>query len=43
MARRGKPYHDKRNWKKYNEELVVRGEFLLDLDFSDHWFQTLQG
>ena len=43
MARWGKPYHDKRDWKRYNEELVVRGEFLLDLDFSDHWFSDVAG
>ena len=29
----GKKREDKRDWKKYNEELVVRGEFLLDLDW----------
>ncbi len=24
---------DKRNWKEYNEQLVVRGMFYLDLEF----------
>jgi hypothetical protein len=33
----GKKYKDKRNWVKYNEELVVRGEFLLDLDWVKSW------
>jgi len=33
----GKTHKDKRNWKKYNEELVVRGEFLLDLDWVNNW------
>ena len=27
----GRPYVDMRKWPEYNEELVVRGEFLLDL------------
>lgn len=36
------PYKDKRDWKKYNEELVVRGEFLLDLDWIKlGWKQEL--
>lgn len=29
----GRPYIDDRNWKQYNEELVVHGEFLLDLEW----------
>ena len=33
----GKPYKDKRNWKEYNEELVIRGKMLFDLDFADQW------
>ena len=41
MPRWGKPYRDKRDWKKYNEQLVVRGEFLLDLDFADRWFSEI--
>ncbi len=28
-GRWGKPYRDMRNWKEYNEELVIRGEILL--------------
>ena len=26
MPRCGKPYKDRRDWKEYNEELVIRGE-----------------
>jgi hypothetical protein len=33
----GRKHNDKRNWKEYNEELVVRGEFLLDLDWIKSW------
>ena len=33
----GRPYRDNRVWNKYNEELVVRGEFLLDLDWIHSW------
>lgn len=33
---------DKRNWQKYNEELVVRGEFLLDLDWVENWYEELE-
>jgi hypothetical protein len=32
----GRPYIDTRIWKEYNEELVVHGEFLLNLD----WIRT---
>ena len=41
MARWGKPYRDRRNWKEYNEELVIRGKFFLDLDFADQWDSEL--
>ena len=38
MAERwGRTHKDRRNWKKYNEELVVRGEFFLDLDWVKNW------
>lgn len=33
----GKTYEDKREWKKENEKYVVRGEFLLDLDWVQQW------
>jgi len=38
----GKPYKDNRDWKKYNEELVIRGKFLFDLNFSDQWNEELK-
>lgn len=41
MTRWGKQYKDKRNWKTYNEQLVVRGEFYLDFSFMDDWYKEL--
>ncbi len=41
MSRCGKPYKDKRNWKGYNEELVIRGKFIFDLDFVEQWEDEL--
>jgi hypothetical protein len=40
-ARWGKPYHDHRDWPRYNESLVVRGEFYLDLGPFRTWIQEL--
>lgn len=37
-----KKYTDNRNWPEYNEQLVVRGEFYLDLDFVDSWREELK-
>ena len=37
----GNKFIDKRNWKSYNEELVVRGEFLLPIDMFDNWYEEL--
>lgn len=37
----GKPYEDKRNWPKYNEHLVQRGEFYLSLEFITGWDSEL--
>jgi Transposase DDE domain len=31
-----------RNWKKYNESLVKRGEILLDFDVIDNWHIELE-
>jgi hypothetical protein len=31
-----------RDWKVVNERLVVRGEFLLDLDWAEHWDEELE-
>jgi len=42
VSRWGKPYKDKRNWKEYNEELVIRGKFFFDLDFVDQWDSELK-
>ena len=36
-TRWGKPYHDHRNWPEYNESLVLRGEFYLDLSPFQDW------
>jgi len=33
----GKKFIDKREWKTYNEQLIKRGEYLLDLDILDGW------
>lgn len=33
---------DKRDWPAYNEELVARGEFLLDVDWVDSWDDELE-
>jgi len=37
----GKKFADKRNWMEYNEELVVRGEFLLDIKWVGSWGNEL--
>lgn len=37
----GKPHKDNRNWSKYNEQLVVRGEFYIDLGFVKYWKKEL--
>ncbi|MEM4089720.1 MAG: hypothetical protein QXQ46_03055 [Thermoplasmatales archaeon] len=37
----GKGYKDNRNWREYNEQLVVRGEFYLDFSFVDRWYDEL--
>lgn len=33
----GKEFKDKRDWKIYNEELIIRGEFFVDFDFIADW------
>lgn len=38
----GKKFKDKRDWRAYDEELVVRGEFLLDLDWVENWDKELE-
>ena len=42
MSRWGKPYRDQRNWKEYNEEMVIRGTFFFDLDFVGKWDMELK-
>jgi len=37
----GNKFIDKRNWKSYNEELVMRGEFLLPIDMYGNWYEEL--
>lgn len=37
----GKKFEDKRNWKAVNEQYVVRGEFLFDLEFVQSWNEEL--
>ena len=38
----GKKREDKRDWKEVNEELVVRGEFLLDFEWVRSWNKELE-
>ncbi|MEM4091992.1 MAG: IS5/IS1182 family transposase, partial [Conexivisphaerales archaeon] len=42
QSRWGKPYKGRRDWKACNEELVIRGTFLFDLDFADQWDSELK-
>ncbi|MCK4814519.1 hypothetical protein KA005_02015, partial [bacterium] len=37
----GKKYIDKRHWPMYNEQLVKRGEYFLDLDWVCDWDREL--
>jgi hypothetical protein len=41
-GRWGRKFKDKRNWKTYNEELVKRGEYLLDMEFIENWDAELE-
>ncbi|MGP6206672.1 IS5 family transposase [Cuniculiplasma sp. SKW3] len=41
-GRWGKQYKDKRNWVEYNEELVIRGRMIFDLDFVQKWDAELK-
>ena len=40
-VRWGKPYRDHRDWPRYNEALVLRGEFYLDLAPFRQWDREL--
>jgi hypothetical protein len=37
----GQKHIDTRDWRVYNEQLVRRGEYLLALDFIEHWRDEL--
>src|SRR3989344_3094541 len=37
----GKKFIDRRDWPVYNGQLVKRGEYLLALDFVEHWHDEL--
>ena len=37
----GKKFEDHRNWKEYNEQLVRRGEYLIDLEWVEGWYDEL--
>ena len=41
QKRWGEPFEDNRNWKEYNEQLVKRGEFLLDTRWVKKWNKEL--
>ncbi len=36
-----KRHVDRRNWKKTNEQYVVRGTFYLDFSFAENWEKEL--
>jgi len=38
----GKKYEDKRNWKKYNEHLIKRGEFYINPRFLETWLSEVK-
>ena len=42
MGRWGQKFEEFRNWRKYNEQLVARGEFLLDLGWVKNWGRELE-
>jgi len=37
----GKKFIDERDWREYNEQLVKRGELILDFDWVKHWDDEL--
>lgn len=37
----GNKFEDKRNWKVYHEELIIRGEFFFNFDFLENWDDEL--
>jgi len=42
MTKRKKRYVDKRNWKEYNEELVMRGYFYINPGFLEGWNEEIK-
>lgn len=42
QKRWGRKFIDKRDWPVYNEQLVKRGEFLLDLDWVKSWDKEVE-
>jgi len=42
MKRKKRKYIDKRDWKKYNEELVRRGEFYINPAFLETWNEEIK-
>ena len=38
----GRKFKDHRNWKVYNEQLVKRGEYLIDLEWVEGWYDELE-
>ena len=38
----GKKFQDQRDWKVYNEQLVKRGEYLIDLEWVESWYDKLE-
>ena len=41
QKRWGKKFIENRDWKKYSEQLVNRGEYFLSLDFVENWNNEL--
>jgi len=41
QKRWGRKFNDTRDWRKYNEQLVKRGEYLLAVDFVEEWNEEL--
>lgn len=41
-GRWGKRFVDKRDWKAYNEELVVRGTFYMEMEWTKSWDKELK-
>jgi len=38
----GKKYMDKRNWKKYNSQLIKRGEYYINPRFLESWINEIK-